>query len=163
MTTFKVGDRVYCPAMQCGAVFTVEKTGKLASYPLKVEKPVNQIQSFYKNGTGGNKSAVVFHATPENRDALQVLFPDIEFEAPPKPMRKIGEWEYPKPERDAPPEGTWVYIPDLQYFPENEGVEWYSTDYLIRCLNAGLVHLTPEAAQAHAEAIILAGGGTVDE
>lgn len=76
--------------------------------------------------------------------------------------RSINGHEYPEPERVAPSVGTpyWYsnpYTDDIQAW----GDTWSDQEFQHRFLRKGLVHLTREAAEAHARAIILAGGGEV--
>ena len=82
------------------------------------------------------------------------------FMAPP-PMRSINGHEYPEPVRE-PLEGGqeyWIAAPsdDILFMRSS----WDDTEMEFVWLKRGLVHLTREAAEAHARAIILAGGGEV--
>lgn len=84
------------------------------------------------------------------------------FMAPP-PMRSINGHEYPEPERKPlkNKQRYWVSMAcedDLTYL---DGFLWNGGNADMVWLNRGLIHLTKEAAEAHAKAIILAGGGEV--
>ena len=78
------------------------------------------------------------------------------------PTRSINGHEYPEPESVDPDIRTKCWVPAV--FDEYElstyffwGGEFADKNWLRR----GIVHLTREAAEAHARAIILAGGGEI--
>lgn len=80
------------------------------------------------------------------------------------PVRRIeitgpgGTYSYPEPLRVAPEKGTKAYSPSLVGGFHLAMYHHDSDEYLLR---AGLLHLTREAAEEHAKALILAGGGTL--
>lgn len=81
----------------------------------------------------------------------------------PPPMRSINGHEHPEPVREPLENGQRYWIPlaeedDLTYV---DGYEWSGCQVDMTWLKRGLLHLTREAAEAHARAIILAGGGEV--
>lgn len=57
------------------------------------------------------------------------------------------------PERKPLPNGTTYYVPDL-YDGGTEDYEWDNDEVDHRFLRSGLIHLTEEAATAHAKALI---------
>lgn len=78
------------------------------------------------------------------------------------PTRSINGYEYPEPERVKPKDGTecWMPYPSSEHFVIRSRFENKEKRHK-QFLKRGLVHLTREAAEAHARAIILAGGGEV--
>lgn len=77
------------------------------------------------------------------------------------PMRSINGYEYPEPVREPLKDGQTYWIPficedELTYI---DGYRWTDNWTDRFWLKRGLIHLTREAAEAHARAIILAGGG----
>ena len=95
---------------------------------------------------------------------------DADFEATqhdlfmsPPPMRSINGYEYPEPVREPLELGQcyWVPFPAEDELTYVEGFKWSGGRVDMTWLKRGLIHLTPEAAVAHARAIILAGGGEV--
>ena len=79
----------------------------------------------------------------------------------PPPMRSINGHKYPEPERVVPKPGTQYHIACATSI--NLGVDgtWQGTNIEYQWLKRGLIHLTREASEAHARAIILAGGGEI--
>lgn len=76
---------------------------------------------------------------------------------------RIGGQEVPKPLSEAPNKGTRYYSPAF----DSEGMcfshIWDGTpDWCQRLLDRGFVHLTQEAAVAHAKALIAISGGQCD-
>jgi hypothetical protein len=67
---------------------------------------------------------------------------------------KIGEFEVPEPLREAPGEGTRYHCPDLQLPNKTEEHGWEGDKYDLYLLQRGLVHLTKEAAELHARALL---------
>lgn len=82
------------------------------------------------------------------------------FMAPP-PMRSINGHEYPEPVREPLEEGQEYFLPEVFHDEIVSRSKWGSDHMDDRWLKRGLIHLTREAAEAHARAIILAGGGEV--
>lgn len=75
--------------------------------------------------------------------------------------RSINGYEYPEPERFTPPFETLYWYPAITQESKVYTACWNGGTTDTRLLKRGLVHLTREAAEAHARAIILAGGGEV--
>lgn len=76
--------------------------------------------------------------------------------------RSINGYEYPEPERVAPSVGTRYWCPN-PYTDDAHAWSgaWSDQEIQKSFLRKGLVHLTQEAAEDHARAIILACGGEV--
>ena len=72
---------------------------------------------------------------------------------PKAPPLSINGHVVPAPEREPLPNGTTYYVPDL-YDGGAEDYEWYNGEADRRFLRSGLIHLTEEAATAHAKALI---------
>lgn len=86
MSEFKVGDKVYLPALGA-AVYQVKENGVFDPmfYPLKaVDSSNDAVVVFAKNGRTrvGDGFPGVFHATPTNHELLEKLY-GVEFEKPP--------------------------------------------------------------------------------
>lgn len=64
---------------------------------------------------------------------------------------KIGEYEVPKPCREAPEVGQKVWA--IHPINRAEPFTWYSSKACYDALEGGFVHLTEEAAEQHYEAI----------
>ncbi|WP_299314003.1 hypothetical protein [uncultured Halomonas sp.] len=77
------------------------------------------------------------------------------------PTKSINGYEYPDPERVEPEKGTRYWVPSHLADENVYASSWYGTPFDMLMLRRGLIHLTREAAEAHARAIILAGGGEV--
>lgn len=73
----------------------------------------------------------------------------------------INGHEYPEPEKVGPRGGTPYWYPAVTKENMIYTAAWDGGKTDTRLLKRGLVHLTREAAEAHARAIILAGGGEV--
>ena len=86
-TTFKVGDKVYCPLAD-GQIKTLHLNEYSTIYPLTiVEGSSDEIDIFDERGRLCVKGVqVLYHATQENYEMLCKLYPHIEFEIPPKPL-----------------------------------------------------------------------------
>lgn len=80
---------------------------------------------------------------------------DIEYRRRPRTIQ-IGDREVPEPLREAPAYGTRYWVPDLfrKTTDAANPMMWDSGKSDRLWLARGLVHLTEEAAQAHAEALI---------
>jgi hypothetical protein len=72
---------------------------------------------------------------------------------PKAPPRNINGHAVRAPEREPLPEGTTYYVPDL-LDGGAEAYRWDDDDTDSRFLRSGLIHLTEEAATAHAQALI---------
>lgn len=68
---------------------------------------------------------------------------------------KIGTYDVPKPLLEHPPLGTVVY-PVVLLYCVLDPVKfcWIANEYQLKALKANLLHLTSEAAQIHADALI---------
>ena len=66
--------------------------------------------------------------------------------------KKIG---FPKPEKIAPPDGTRYWMPTQRsaFGFDIQNYIWEGDDGDFGFLNHGLIHLSPEAAQAHADVL----------
>ncbi len=80
----------------------------------------------------------------------------------PAPTIRIGEIDVPEPLRVAPATGTRVYIPMLGDEKFSEGIIFDpEDDTCAMWLRRGWLHLTREAAETHARALIAVSGGAV--
>lgn len=91
MSEFKVGDKVYLPALGA-AVYQVKENGVFDPmfYPLKVVDAVGAMIVFTKKGRIRNNDGLpdVFHATEKNHAKMEAFY-EVEFEKPPvKPTSK---------------------------------------------------------------------------
>lgn len=79
----------------------------------------------------------------------------IQFRRKPKTIR-IGEFDVPEPLREPQPEGTWVWHPCLYGKCRADQTMWHDNDNtgLLESLRRGLCHLTQEAAELHARALL---------
>lgn len=66
----------------------------------------------------------------------------------------INGYEVPMPEREAPQEGTTYFFPSPQHGGGVYSYTWVNDAADNRLLAAGMVHLTEEAAQKHAQALL---------
>lgn len=82
------------------------------------------------------------------------------FMAPP-PMRSINGHEYPEPVREPLEAGKTYFLAGPVEDELCGEYHWDGADLEVIWLRRGLIHLTREAAEAHARAIIFAGGGEV--
>ena len=78
---------------------------------------------------------------------------------------RIGDIDVPEPVRDirAMHLGNEYWVFDQLEDDFVTDYEWENDKYDIAMLNAGLIHLTKEAAIAHAKALILVSGGKIDD
>lgn len=74
----------------------------------------------------------------------------------------LNGFSYPSALTEHPDVGTVVYITDISSSYFSFDIEWSGEEYDIDVFNRGIVHLTQENAIAHAQAIILACGGTFE-
>ena len=84
------------------------------------------------------------------------------FMAPP-PMRSINGYEYPEPVREPLEQEQEYWEVDLTCVGLALHYRWANTSMDRAMLKRGVIHLTKKAAEAHARALILAGGGEVCE
>lgn len=78
-----------------------------------------------------------------------------------QPTIRIGELDVPEPLRVAPTKNTEYWIAKAANASLTYQSEWVNDNSDILWLNRGLVHLSEEAAVAHAKALIAVSGGTV--
>ena len=108
----------------------------------------------YGKGHDGEWSYVSYPDWPE----------EVVYELRPrKKMMKIGDYAFREPEREAPEVWTDYFLPDIDRWEYFAKIRWAGDGCDIKRFNRGLIHLTKEAAIAHAKAMILASGGKVDE
>lgn len=79
----------------------------------------------------------------------------------PKTIR-IGEIDVPEPVRVALKRGDIYFVAQLTPIRISEEFSWGDDSTDKRFLSRGLIHLTREAAELHARALILVSGGTTD-
>lgn len=72
-----------------------------------------------------------------------------------------GSWEFSEPLRVAPAIGSAYWIVDVDQQKMVSKIIWDGDSRDVLWLKRGLCHLTEEAAEAHASALILASGGTL--
>ena len=88
---------------------------------------------------------------------------DSEWEVRRRPRTiTIAGIEVPEPMREAPPKGANIYIADLLKRALVTCSSWDGTRWDFLQLQRGHCHLTREAAQQHARALIIASGGKVE-
>lgn len=80
-------------------------------------------------------------------------FEDCEYRRKPRTIN-INRYEVPEPLRTEPSIGTTVYYPDLTIGGLVIMTEYWNTTLKIRLLKKGLLHLTREAAEIHAKALL---------
>lgn len=87
---------------------------------------------------------------------------DLSFDYRVRPRTiRIGEIDVPEPVRECPPLGAKYYYPTVQYTDTVDAFTWQGDSFDKRLLERGLIHLTREAAEQHAKALILVSGGKV--
>jgi len=81
---------------------------------------------------------------------------DMEYRRKPEPVRtiNINGYEVPEPLQEAPKDGTPYWTPTLYQGDLTSPVTWRSDLVDLRVLQRGLIHLTREAAEAHAKALL---------
>lgn len=77
----------------------------------------------------------------------------------PKTIR-IGDMEVPEPMKTAPEYGTVYWFPSFRHSKPANNFAWSGDEGDNRMLQRGFCHATKEAAEAHAQALILISGGT---
>ena len=85
---------------------------------------------------------------------------NVEYRRKPKTIR-IGERDVPEPMRIAPAMGSKYFFVYLECNDHCQHDSWTDRKYDNSRLKLGICHATPEAAIAHAEALILISGGTL--
>lgn len=95
-------------------------------------------------------------------ETATVVFSDAaEYRLKPRTIM-IGDMEVPAPETEAPDDGVRYYFFSSYGSEITDNVCWRGDAMDIRMLKHGLVHLTEEAATAHARALIAISGGRND-
>lgn len=101
MSKFKIGDMVYCQAIN-------NKISKITKANEDNYVFLNKAGWFKNTGLNGNGMPIILHATQENYELLSKLYPNVAFEPPPnrkepkeiiKAMLESG-WEYVVVEND---------------------------------------------------------------
>ena len=83
------------------------------------------------------------------------FYPHMEYRLKPEPKTiRIGEYDVPEPVREPLENGTTCWYPKLSNIDLIDGYIWCNDDTDVRMLSNGLIHLTEEAAKAHAEALL---------
>ena len=177
----KDGDKVTITALEMGYIITTpgqvmggtQWTADYLSWAdptilFEVEgKPVRKGDVLY-SPSGRIVKRVIYHVLPyksyDKEDnpitRLRVYGDDGFWDSPekltwtkPKTHIVINGFDVPEPEREPLPNDTTYYVPDL-YNGGAWGYEWDNGEVDHRLLNSGLIHLTKEAATAHAKALI---------
>lgn len=88
-------------------------------------------------------------------DCLPAWYEDIQYRRKPKTIR-IGNYDVPEPLREAPVEATTIYFVDLAMNTLVHDFVYYTNQhYLINLvLRRRIAHLTREAAELHAKALL---------
>ena len=83
------------------------------------------------------------------------FYSHMEYRLKPEPKTiRIGEYDVPEPVREPLENGTTCWYPKLSNIDLIDGYIWCNDDTDVRMLSNGLIHLTEEAAKAHAEALL---------
>lgn len=91
----------------------------------------------------------------------ELIDPEHQFRLPQQYIC-VGDVEFPKPETKEPKEGVIYYYPDFVLKDCIDWFVWHNSEVDKYLLKAGLVHLIPENATAHAKALIKLSGGTYE-
>lgn len=86
--------------------------------------------------------------------------PNLQYRRIPRTIR-IGEIDVSEPMRVAPQAGAYYYVATTEYQELCYQSRWDGDSQDHARLARGLVHLTREAAEAHARALIAVSGGDV--
>ena len=80
---FEVGDKVYCPMYSTSILTVFRNMARYSSdsHPLEIVVGGDDILTSDGKFRDGDKQPILFHATPENHKALEILYGD-EFEKP---------------------------------------------------------------------------------
>lgn len=78
-------------------------------------------------------------------------------------MCSLNGYEFPSAETQAPKNGATYWTPNHAPGRVDSRWTWESMGFDYECLRHGRVHLSKDAAIAHARAEILAVGGTVED
>lgn len=83
------------------------------------------------------------------------FYSHMEYRLKPEPKTiRIGEYDVPEPVREPLENGATCWYPKLSNIDLIDGYIWCNDDTDVRMLSNGLIHLTEEAAKAHAEALL---------
>lgn len=83
------------------------------------------------------------------------FYSHMEYRLKPEPKTiRIGKYDVPEPVREPLKNGTTCWYPKLSNIDLIDGYIWCNDDTDVRLLSYGLIHLTEEAAKAHAEALL---------
>lgn len=74
----------------------------------------------------------------------------------------INGVEVPEPVRDQLAIGTYYWLVDASADTKTRNYSWSDHGMDFNWIKSGLIHLTKEAAEQHARALILASGGSID-
>lgn len=92
-------------------------------------------------------------------DYNPMSFPEYDWRIKPRTI-KIGDTEVPAPETKAPERGQRYYFVDpLEEERLYGSWTWNNDEHDQHLLRSGMIHLTPQAAQEHALALIKISGG----
>lgn len=90
---------------------------------------------------------------PYTSDDAPTWTPQFKYRRKPKTMN-INGYEVPEPLREAPEYGKKVYTPHISSDKLVIDRNWDGEAYDVRNLERGIVHLTKEAAETHARALL---------
>ena len=82
------------------------------------------------------------------------------YELVPRTIR-IGDIDVPEPVREALPLQTKCFYPMINHYDACDSFTWQGDKFDKMLLSRGLIHLTKEAAIAHAKALIIISGGKI--
>lgn len=74
----------------------------------------------------------------------------------------VGKFKYPTAEVKAPAPGEYFYIPSLAHEDYFISLKWCETEVFQQILERRIVHLDQQSAIAHAQALIQAGNGELE-
>lgn len=86
-------------------------------------------------------------------EIVDEVFEPSEYRVKPKTIN-IGGYEVPKPVTDEPEKGQSFWVVELTDSDLVSGTAWDDHTFDRRMLKQGLIHLTKEAAQTHAQALL---------
>lgn len=103
------------------------------------------------------RSVVTGRFIPIGFESYPEWHPETEYRLIPKrKMMHLNGVEFPAPEREAPARGTTYWMCDLLSPAKVFESQWQAMNVDRTALERGLVHLTREAAEAHARAMLAA-------
>lgn len=80
---------------------------------------------------------------------------------PPRKMCVIGDFEFPCPETEAPHHQAHYWFPSITDIVHS--YRWVGDDYDIGKLEGGILHLSQEAAEHHARALLAANKQAISQ